>query len=248
MSWVDYLMVDSHNAFPRYPLEHEVIKPIVNFPEISMWGLMPWSGFGANPLPQRFQRFWDESKRILSGGMPYSEGIYEDISKIQCVGYYWEPDRHYRDILAEYIGYEYSREVCDSTLKLLECIEENHTAVATGELPDLETSHRAVMLAKEIDACLSERAKKAWRWRILYIRAILDEKRYEAYLKDHRMEPLKELQEMSGNYLIEDEEAQDLFRELQGYFFSVEANGENEYTLPPLGGCNRLNPFVVEEV
>ena len=64
MSWIDYLMVDAHGDFPSYPLEHEVIRPIVNFPEISMWGLAPWGGFGANPLPERFQRIWDSSKHI----------------------------------------------------------------------------------------------------------------------------------------------------------------------------------------
>ncbi|MBQ9393067.1 MAG: hypothetical protein IJU18_03635, partial [Oscillospiraceae bacterium] len=71
MDYIDYLMVDAHGPFPRYPLEHPVIKPIVNFPEISMWGLFPWGGFGANPLPRRFEEFWDSSKSVLSGGMPY---------------------------------------------------------------------------------------------------------------------------------------------------------------------------------
>ena len=52
LSWVDYLMVDSHDRYPSYVLTHELIKPIVNFPEISMWGLYPWGGFGANPLPR----------------------------------------------------------------------------------------------------------------------------------------------------------------------------------------------------
>ena len=88
MSWADFLMVDAHREYPRYPLEHALIKPIVNFPEISMWGLKPWGGYGANPLPERFQRIWNDSKHILDGGLPYSEGIYEDISKIQFAGYY----------------------------------------------------------------------------------------------------------------------------------------------------------------
>ena len=184
MSYIDYLMVDSHEEFPKYPLEHEVIKPMVNFPEISMWGIRPWGGRGANPLPKRFQEFWDSSKHVLSGGMPYSEGMYEDISKVQCVGYYWSPDRHYRDILGEYINYEYSHEVIEEVLELMELIEENHVRVRTGKQPDMDVCNRAEKIAREINERLSERVKKTWRWRLLYIRAIMD-KVVNQYHVDH---------------------------------------------------------------
>ncbi|MDP4134193.1 MAG: hypothetical protein Q8882_09290, partial [Bacillota bacterium] len=238
MSWVDYLMVDAHGDFPHYPLEHELIKPVVNFPEISMWALSPWGGFGASPLPERFQKLWDSSKRILSGGMPYSEGIYEDISKIQCVSYYWEPDRNYRDILAEYISYEYSNEVVDDVIEMIACIEKNHTAVSDGKKPDLNLALHGKTLADSVNECLCERAKKAWRWRILYIRGILDYKRYSRYIEnDNReSETLDKLIKFSGEYLIEDRKAQELFKELQGYYHCVPYNGENAWTLPPLGG------------
>lgn len=238
MDWVDYLMVDAHNDFPRYALEHEVIKPIINFPEISMWGLFPWGGFGANPLPERFQGFWDSAKHVLKGGMPYSEGIFEDILKVQCSGYYWHPDKHYREILSEYISYEYSWEVIDDALELMRCIEKNHDAVAKGVEPDLSVSQRGVALAEVINKCLSESAKTSWRWRILYIRAILDWKRYTCYLNSDKRNPdtLKHFMRRSGDYLIEDEEAQNLFRELRMHYHCVEHNGENRWTLPPLGG------------
>lgn len=184
MSYIDYLMVDSHEAFPKFPLEHEVIKPMVNFPEISMWGLRPWGGRGANPLPKRFQEFWDSSKHVLSGGMPYSEGMYEDISKIQCVSYYWSPDRHYRDILGEYINYEYSADVIDEVLELMELIEVNHVRVRNGEQPDMEACNRAEQIARAVNERLDKRAKKAWRWRLLFIRAIMD-KVVNQYHVDH---------------------------------------------------------------
>ena len=52
-SWVDYIQADAHEDFPRYPLEKGVPGglPLLNFPEISMWGQNPWGGYGANPLP-----------------------------------------------------------------------------------------------------------------------------------------------------------------------------------------------------
>ena len=41
--WLDYILADSHTDFPRYPLEHGVPGglPLLNFPEISMWGRSP---------------------------------------------------------------------------------------------------------------------------------------------------------------------------------------------------------------
>ena len=238
MSWIDYLMVDAHGEFPSYPLEHEVIRPIVNFPEISMWGLAPWGGFGANPLPERFQRIWDSSKHIISGGLPYSEGLYEDILKVQWIGYYFDPDKHYSDILAEYISYEYSADVVDDALELMRLIEINHTHIGNKEYPELEVAKKALLLAESINARLSERAKTSWRWRILYIRARLDAKRYAALLADTSDDPkkIKRFMFYSGDLLLEDSEAQDMFLELQGYYHCIPHNGENHHTLPPYGG------------
>ena len=238
MAWIDYLMIDSHGEFPRFALENEVLKPIINFPEISMWGLIPWGGFGANPLPCRFQKIWGSSRHVLSGGLPYSEGIYEDISKIQCVGYYWNPDASWQEILGEYIRYEYGEDVVEDVLEMVACIEINHAHIGDNEEPELSYAQRAGDLARRVDARISEQAKSAWRWRILYIRAILDKKRYTAYQTAYPNDPkhIKRFSLFSGDLLIEDGEAQELFAELQRDYHSVPANGKNHFTLPPLGG------------
>lgn len=238
MDWVDYLMVDAHADFPSYPLEHPVIKPIINFPEISMWKLYPWGGYGANPLPQRFQNIWNSAKHILDGGMPYSEGMYEDLSKIQFAGYYWEPDRDYKDILAEYINYEYSWKVIDDVLDMIACIEENHVRAGNNIEPDMVCAIRAAKLAERIQERLDDRARKAWRWRILYIRAMLDKKRFE-YYKEHHMHGIKDLEDIrhfAGDFLAQDAEAQEWFKELRRFYHSVEYNGTNQFTLPVVGG------------
>lgn len=237
MDWVDYVMVDSHGAFPQYALDHAPVKPIVNFPEISMWGLAPWGGFGANPLPERFHRLWNSAKHVLKGGLPYSEGLYEDISKVQCVSYYWDPDRDWRDIYAEYINYEYDAAVTDDAIELCRCIEQNHTCIGDKVEPTLPPAHRALELAKAIDARLSERVKKSWRWRILYIRAVLDAKRYEKFpYGSDDPKKFRRFRLFSGDLLLEDAEAQALFLELWGYYHCIPHNGENHHTLPPYGG------------
>ena len=248
MSWVDYIMADAHDAYPNYVLTHEVIKPVVNFPEISMWGLYPWGGFGANPLPKRFQHLWDSSKRVLQGGMPYSEGLYEDIHKIQFAGYYWEPDKNYRDILAEYINYEFSAEVIDRVIEMMELIEQNHVAGDDGTPISLPAAHRAKALAEEIDAKLSDRAKKAWRWRVLYIRTLLDVKRYEFYCaRDMGGEEDRwTLRRRSAKFLERDEEAQALMWELCEIYHTVDYNGENRWTHPPVNGGDEKDTLKVK--
>lgn len=248
LSWVDYIMVDAHGDYPEYVLTHDVIKPIVNFPEISMWGLYPWGGFGANPLPRRFQRIWDSSKRVLKGGMPYSEGIYEDILKIQCVGYYWSPDRAYRDILAEYIQYEYSAQVIDQVLEIMELIEQNHVAGDDGTPIDLTAAYRARELAQAVDASLCERARTAWRWRVLYIRTLLDVKRYEFYCsRDMGGENDRwTLRRRSAKFLEHDKEAQALMWELCGLYHTVDYNGENRWTHPPVNGGDAVDTLKVK--
>lgn len=74
-----FAMVDDHDDFPLWPLQHGGGTvgglPLLNFPEISMWGRSPWGGWGANPLPTRFEELWQQTKGSVLGGMPYSEGV-----------------------------------------------------------------------------------------------------------------------------------------------------------------------------
>lgn len=234
----DYVMVDSHDAFPAYPLSHKCPVPVVNFPEISMWKLYPWGGLGATPMPRRFDGFWQSSKAVLSGGMPYSEGIYEDITKIQCVGYYWNKNADWREILAEYISYEVDADAVAPVLEMIDCLEKNHLAAAKEAEPDIAAACRAEELARHVQATLSKRGQKAWRWRLLYARGVLDGKRHRAYAARgmHGAEDVKYLRRFSGKLLEHDEEAQELFRELFALYHCVPHNGNNKWTLVPVNG------------
>jgi hypothetical protein len=171
--WVDYLMADAHEDYPRYPLDNPVPGglPLLNFPEISMWGRSPWGGFGATPLPARLQRLWNQVKQKVSGGMPYSEGIYEDINKVICGQFYWDKDRAALDIVREYAAFEYSPDLVDDVLTAVNLLEETHTKLS-------EKSLKARELLQKAEARLTPQARKAWRWRILYLRSVVDAERY----------------------------------------------------------------------
>lgn len=178
---VDYILADAHEDYPRYPLDVGVPGnlPLLNFPEISMWGNWPWGGYGAHPLPSRFQRLWDQVKHVVTGGFPYSEGIYEDVSKAIVVQFYWDRDRSARATLEEYIAYEFSPEVTPDVLAVIDILE----AVAAGtkcpvQPVPAEEIRRAHRLAEAVNDRLPARARANWRWEILYLRTVLDRERF----------------------------------------------------------------------
>lgn len=190
--WADGIILQpDHFGTKRNPASP---LPIVGFPEISMDGMFPWGGFGANPQPEKFQKYWDavpsqESSaapwpggRSVLGGWPYSEGVFEDINKVIFAQLYWNPDRPVWDIVREYAAYEFGAESADSVVNLLRLLESNHRlrlertpqgedVWIAGEDPGAEEAHE---LAMRINEKMSERTRKSWRWRIIFLRALLD--------------------------------------------------------------------------
>ena len=178
--WANYILADSHEDFPRYPLDVTVPGnlPLINFPEISMWGNWPWGGVGAHPLPARFQRLWDQVKQSVSGGFPYSEGIYEDMSKAIVLQFYWNRDQTAWATLEEYIAYEFGSGVTEDVLTLVELLESAATRAFRNESANADEVQRAFALAEGVHARLPEWARTSWRWEILHLRAVLDRERF----------------------------------------------------------------------
>lgn len=170
-SWVNYIMADAHEDFPRYPLDKQVPGgvPLLNFPEISMWGQTPWGGYGANPLTSRLQRLWNETGNKLTGGFPYSEGIYEDLNKVICSQFYWNGKRSAQDVVREYISYEFSPAVVDEITRAVEIFELNHQR---GHIDS--SAEEAYSLVEKAALKLSQQVLQSWRWRIVYLRALID--------------------------------------------------------------------------
>jgi hypothetical protein len=176
-SWVEYLMADGHdNYFPAYPLTNGVPGnlPLVNFPEISMFGMGPWGGYGANPAPAHFQMLWDRIKHMAAGGAPYSEGIYEDLNKAIVAGFYWDPKRKAEDTVREYVSFEFSPDAADQLVEVVRIFEENHDR---GKIR--ENAARALALVQRAEARLPKQARRSWRWRIFALRALIDKEMFD---------------------------------------------------------------------
>ncbi|MCL2519291.1 MAG: hypothetical protein FWF15_12080, partial [Oscillospiraceae bacterium] len=170
--------------------------PIVGFPEISMRGAVPWGGFGANPLPTYVRQIWDISKNEKQGGFPYSEGIYEDLNKFLMSRMYWNGDYDVRTGLIEYASAYFSRNCAET---IADCLFEMETTLPrymqhSGEaiypygfkeseyvkdgtkfiIYNPEKINSIYTRMMECDAVLPPEARSSWRWRILYLRAVID--------------------------------------------------------------------------
>ena len=176
--WIDAILADAHEDFPSYPLEHGSPAGIslINFPEISMWGQGPWGGFGANPLPGRFERLWGQARHILDGGILYSEGIFEDVNKALYAGWYRDRDRNTDAILREYLAWEtgvHDESALDAIVEAIRIMERNHKRDEIGE-----SAEEAYRLLHDVEALMSPNATRRWRWRLLMLRATIDQELY----------------------------------------------------------------------
>ena len=178
MPWCDMLMTDAHGDFPRYPLEHGSPGglPMINFAEISMWGRYPWGGSGANPLPARIERIWRQAAHLLDGGLPYSEGRFEDINKVCCLQLDWDKQVRTADIVRDYANYEYGSAVTGDVCEAVAILERIYPSASLNELD----ANRAFELLGRAREHMLPCAAQAWRWRILYLRAVIDAERAQS--------------------------------------------------------------------
>ena len=146
-----------------------------------MWGEDPWGGYGANPYPGRLQERWNMTKDKLSGGFPYSEGIYEDLNKVICTRLYWDPDRPARETVRDYAAFEFSPAVVNDVTKVVEIFERNHRRDQISE-----RAVEACELLDRAEAKLTPQARRSWRWRLLRIRAAIDQELYRNRLGQGR--------------------------------------------------------------
>ncbi len=190
----DALMIEHMNEVPMAQAFRESAAlglPVLGFPEISMYETFPWGGFGATPLTAHVRRQWDTVKAHCAGGFPYSEGIYDDLTKVVYAQFYWN-DRPREETIREYIAYEFSPDVVEEVAAAIKTLERNHRFrwwpgklegvklildwfPSSGATPQADPgAEEAYATFRRVDAKLSPAARRSWRWRQLYLRALLD--------------------------------------------------------------------------
>lgn len=164
-------------------------KRMIAFPEISMHGAYPWGAYGANPMPSRFSNNYLSNGNLYCGALPYSEGIYEDINKFLMIGFYSEKDSSAHQLLRDYAKFEFCLPdvYCDDFIRLTEILERTlgrYCSVKEGEGSKYERAvcclsnpseiEEECILADKLNDVISPEMKKAWRWRIIYLRTRID--------------------------------------------------------------------------
>lgn len=167
-------------------------------PEISMQGMLPWGGFGANPQPLRFAAlFRKPGAAHLTGCRPYSEGIYEDLNKVLILEFGWNPSLDVRKALGDYAAFYFGEEargpVAEAALLLETNLNHNAWLVQDGKRWDTYSCNRidakrpyGIAVGCRADAACAARALSllkplaaklggSWRWRILFLRATIDD-------------------------------------------------------------------------
>ena len=197
-NYIDYILCEPHWQSGELAARGGEIRglPVVGFPEISMYNALPWGGFGANPIPRRIRQIWDICAPEMQGGFPYSEGIYEDINKFIISRLYWHGDYDVNTALNEYCAAYFSREYAED---IALCLSESEIALARhmllGGAPVSPYSYGATESLKpdtkiiinnpgpcgyiydsitKCDKSLPAAARNSWRWRIVYLRAVID--------------------------------------------------------------------------
>jgi len=184
--WADRLYV-TVSALSR--LEADPFMPYFAMNEISMHGMSPWGFFGANPQPARLER------EILAhpgaqGFRPYSEGIYEDMNKVITLALLTGRAKTADEAVGLYASKYFGEATVAEVVEAARLLEENlghqvdYRKDASGAIVgvgakcrhlDAARAVRARALLSQAEAKMTSAARRSWRWRILKIRAELDE-------------------------------------------------------------------------
>ncbi len=184
--WIDLLMADDFCGFSEWPRRHGIPLglPTVGFPEISMCGNHPWGGYGALPRPRHWEEYWRDAGHLQCGNFPYSEGIFEDFSKFILLQLNRQPDRAVEDIMTEYIAGHFGAESVADVIRACYLMEQDQGTNnwSSRENPDRifnnptewPQAEKAAALMEVADARLPADIRASWRWRLLYLRALID--------------------------------------------------------------------------
>lgn len=253
-NWVDYLLLETRDDYDMvyYPVRNgppTAHTKLLTFPDVSMTGLTPWGGFGAVCMPELMKHWERPFETCCSGGYLYSEGIWDDVTKVAMLGIYWDRSRNTDETLRDYCGYELQGVDPEDFVKLVKLIEASQSCTNRIDKRPCPLCYcqEAWELAQKMNDAAAEATKTYWRWRIFYIRAYLDLVRYTKCAEEGW--PL--LKKPTGwfffwrRFLEHDEKAQDMLLELIHLYKAQEYDDPVRYAYhyylrPPMTrGANR---------
>ncbi len=221
---VEYIMSFFFGGvMPKVIVENGVPEGVkfIDFPEISMYSCEPWGAYGMNPLPGFLGEAIKKSGHLYSGGFPYSEGIYEDINKFIVLSHYSGRHEDTFAAVADWARFE----LCNGDEELVSAIIATETSLARTKyqkdrpyrfvIKDTHEVERIFEVFSKYDGLLPEKIRRSTRWRMLYLRALIDR---ELTLNDF--------------YPSRSKKCEDAFKELYGLYHS--SKDTHRWLCPPI--------------
>lgn len=189
--WIDRIMVDIHDNLPD--ALYSINKPIVSFPEISMYHCTPWGGFGANPFPSALAAQFQKTKSLCHGGALYSEGIFEDINKAVALEQMRDPGISPEHTVLQYCAYHFGACHAEKITNLIFRLEQTlhrRTYLADGSRNDYPSGKISALHRYEIEnteeiaaifrdavaiyEAIPDQIRLSWRFKQIFARACAD--------------------------------------------------------------------------
>ncbi len=165
--------------YQRYVFEEGTPRPVIGFPEISMTKTLPWGGYGTNPIPSLLQRLWDRDGDKLEGGLPYSEGFYEEINKV-CMLRLYRDGQNVNDTIHQYLSYEFGLEgeILENAVQAIMDMETTlYRGFEPGHRYPINNPEKVFNIEKAItqaDKVMTKERRESKKWQMIYLRAIID--------------------------------------------------------------------------
>ncbi|MCK9412485.1 MAG: hypothetical protein M0Q53_09310 [Prolixibacteraceae bacterium] len=149
---------------------------VATFFDISMIG--GWGGFGANPFPNRLDRFFKGMlDNGIKGGMAYTEGIFDDINKVLVLQHHWgicTSDSILKEYAKWYLGAD--KEAQQSFANLMFDLESEWSDIYGnwwGQFLDVKPQLAVKKRFDKLEALLAGEIKESWRWMLVHARVNL---------------------------------------------------------------------------
>ncbi len=134
-----------------------------------MFSREPWGGFGANPAPTRFQGLWEPIVGLVTGGAPYSEGIYNDMNMVIAQRHYWDANATAAATVLAYASFNFGAAVAPTVAAAVAVLEANWPSLHVPA-----SARNASAWLEAVNFKLPPVTASLWRWRVLLLRSRID--------------------------------------------------------------------------
>ena len=123
-----------------------------------------------NPRPFAFAKIHEKYAPFTDGFVSYSDGSHDDVNKVIWSMRGWEPKKDVHQILKEYTGFFFTKNIDNAAASGIEALEQNWK----GPLAENGGVEATFFFWKNLETA-NPNLKNNWRWQMLLLRAYYDQ-------------------------------------------------------------------------